>query len=121
MKARAGYLLIRVRVSGFAGQSGRGSPPVVLQQPETNADERQHQVQAEQMSVRQFCAASRKTKSDEAGLINVLRAEEEGHVEGEVQDVVQGDGQGDDECLADFYAVDAGENVDTVGAKGREH
>lgn len=40
---------------------------------------------------------------------------------GEVQQVVEGDRESNDEGLADFHAVDASEYINAIGAEGGQH
>jgi len=92
--------------------------PVVLEQPEADADEWQHEVQAERVAVGELAAAVRKAGRPRHGRELFGRREARGEGggevgderdegrerEGEVEEVVEDDREGDDERLRDLYA-----------------
>lgn len=92
----------------------------MVEECRADADQRQHEVQAEQVALDHELAA------DDAEQAHALVVPELGAVgqddarQRHVQQVVERDRQGDDERLADLDAVDTGEDVDAVGREGRQ-
>lgn len=74
--------------------------PVVVPERQRDADEGEQEVEREEVGV--------------GGRVRV------GGEGGEVEEVVEGDEEGDHDGLGDFDAVDAGEDVDRIGAEDGE-
>ena len=121
------------------GNGGRDEP-VVLEEAEADADEREHEVQAEEVAVGELDAPSGEAQPNDARLGGQASDERQrGEVKRDVQQVVRRDRECNDERLADLTqknvgsqvqyvgraeartdldAVDAREDVDAVGAEG---
>ena len=87
--------LLRIRQRSPSATPGEDGAPVVIHKPETHAEQRQHEVQAEQMAVH--------------GGVRVLGREVEG--------VVEDQQKRDDDGLHDLNPVNSSQDIDRVGAE----
>lgn len=90
----------------------------MVEQPKANPDERPHKVETQQVPLNQLFASSPQHWStfeqdelvERSGL-----SKRESWPDGQVQGIVEGDREPDNEGLSHFESVDAGQDVDPVG------
>lgn len=91
----------------------------MVQQPRADADERAHEVETEQMAPNHLLPSDDTEQAHALVLPDLTDVGENDPGEGQVEEVVGDDREGDDERLRDLDPVHASENVDRVGRKGR--
>jgi len=98
----------------------RSSSPVVIKQASANSDKRKHKVETEEMPPDHLLSAYHSEQAHSSVLPNLAKVRKVDSREGEVEEIVRDDRQGDDEGLGNFNSVDSGQDVDGVGREGGE-
>jgi hypothetical protein len=96
--------------------------PIVVEQPKANPDERPHKVETQQMPLNQLFTSSPQDWStfEQDELVERSRLSKRySRPDGQVQGIVEGDRERDDEGLSHLESVDAGQDVDPVGRECR--